>query len=70
MWQIKWFLEQLETAVNDVGTNASSVRLNESVVLLGLDTNFKSDDTFDLIVLLAKCFIYKCKGEYPKVSFV
>ena len=32
------------------------------LVLFGHDSNFKSDDTFDLIIVLAKLFIlYKCK---------
>ena len=37
------------------------VNLNESIALLGHDCDFKSDDTFDLIILLAKILIYKCK---------
>ena len=47
--------------INDVCANVLFVNLNESIFLLGHDSNFKSDDTFDRIILLAKCFIYKCK---------
>ena len=48
-------------AVSDRCANATSVTLNESFVLFGHDSNFKSDETFDLIIVLAKNFIYKCK---------
>ena len=47
--------------INDRGVNAVSITLNESIVLFGHDVNFRSDDTFDLIILVAKFFIYKCK---------
>ena len=43
--------------------NATSVTLNESFVHFGHDSNFKSDDIFDLIIVLAKIFIYKCKSQ-------
>ena len=33
----------------------------ENIVLFGHDIHFKSDNTFDLIILEAKFFIYKCK---------
>ncbi|WP_419609554.1 reverse transcriptase family protein [Thiolapillus sp.] len=58
---IKPFWEQLQIALNDRGVNAVSITLNESIVLFGHDVNFRSDDTFDLIILVAKFFIYKCK---------
>ena len=47
--------------VNDACANGLFVNLNESIVLFGYDCNFKSDDTFDLIILLAEFFVYKCK---------
>ena len=40
-------------AMNDRGVNAVSITLNESIVLFGHDVNFRSDDTFDLIILVA-----------------
>ena len=53
--------------VNGVCTNVLSVNLNESIVLFGHDTNFKSDDTFELIILLAKVFhLFK---NYRKTTF-
>ena len=58
---VKRFWEQLQTVVNNACANGLFVNLSESIVLLGHDCSFKSDDTFDLIILLAKFFIYKCK---------
>ena len=67
---IKLFWEQLQIAMNDRGVNAVSITLNESIVLFGHDVNFRSDDTFDLIILVAIFFIYKCKVKnYTTVSF-
>ena len=40
-------------AINDRGVTEVSITLNESIVLFGHDVNFRSDDTFDLIILLA-----------------
>ena len=34
---------------------------HENIVLFGHDIHFESDNTFDLIILQAKYFIYKCK---------
>ena len=58
---VKQFWEQLQTVVNNTCTNGLFVHLNESIVLFGYDCSFKSNDTFDLIILLTKFFIYKCK---------
>ena len=51
------------------GRNSHSGVLNESVVLFGHDDNFKSDVTFDLILLIGKLFIYKCKIEKTTPKF-
>ena len=48
-------------AINDGCPNAISVILNENIILFGHDSNFKSDNTLDLIILRANLFIYKCK---------
>ena len=44
-----------------VCANVLVVSLNESIVLFGHDSKSKSYKTIDLIILLAKFFIYKCK---------
>ena len=58
---VKRFLEQLQTVVNDTCANGLFVNQIGSIFLFGHGSNFKSDDTFDLIILLAKIFIYNCK---------
>ena len=45
-------------AINDRGVSAVLITLNESVVLFGHDVNLRSDDTFDLIILLAFNFFF------------
>ena len=55
------FWEQFQIVVNAGCSNATSVTLDENSVLFGHDIHFKSDNTFDLIILQAKFFNYKCK---------
>ena len=52
----KRFLEQLQTVVNDTCANGLFVNQIGSIFLFGHGSNSKSDDTFDLIILLAKKF--------------
>ena len=51
--------EQFQMAISGRDVNVVSNTLNESVVLSGHDVNLRSDDTFGLIILLAKfvCFL-------------
>ena len=58
---VRSFWEQFQIVVNAGCSNATSVTLNENIVLFGHDIHFKSDNTFDLIILQAKFFSYKCK---------
>ena len=58
---VRSFWEQFQTVLNAGCSNATSVTLNENIVLFGHDIHFKSDNIFDLIILQAKFFIYKCK---------
>ena len=58
---VRSFWKQFQIVLNAGCSNATSVTLNENIVLFGHDIHFKSDDTFDLIILQAKFFIYKCK---------
>ena len=58
---VRSFWEQFQIVLNAGCSNATSVTLNENIVLFGHDIHFKSDNTFDLIILQAKFFIYKCK---------
>ena len=69
---IKPFWEEFQIAVGDRCVNATPVTLNEIIVLFGHDSNLKSDDTFDLTILLANIFIYKCtiQKKYTTIRFV
>jgi hypothetical protein len=42
-------------------SHASNFSLNENLVLFGYSRNFKSDNVFDLILMIGKQYIYKCK---------
>ena len=53
----------------EAGTNAHSGALKESEVLFGHDGHFMSDATFDLILLLGKVFIYKCRIDKTTQQF-
>ena len=58
---VRSFWEQFQIVLNAGCSNATSVTLNENIVLFGHDIHCKSDNTFELIILQAKFFIYKCK---------
>ena len=55
------FWRDLQTNVNNYCNHLVNVKLNENIVLLNYDEYFHSDAIFDLILTLAKYFIYKNK---------
>lgn len=55
------FWQQFQLNVNRDCGHSGLLTLNENIVLFGHDSNFESDEIFDLILLLAKFFIYKCR---------
>ena len=65
---IKRFWQTFQQTVNETIVNMN-LSLTENIILFGCDDNFKSDSTFDLIILLAKFFIYKCKMEKINPEF-
>ena len=68
-WRCPWinnFWNKLENLVRDKCENAKYVRLTENIVLFGSDKDFVSDVTFDLIILLAKQYIFQCKVAQSK----
>lgn len=58
---VQAFWENFQNALVEKCVVFSSLHLNENIVLFGGDSHFRSDDTFDLILLLAKFYIYRCK---------
>ena len=49
---------------------ASNIKITENLVLFGVDSTVITDNIFDLIILLAKQYLYRCKFEQsvPLVS--
>ena len=54
------FWENFQNTMNTKCENIS-LTLSECIVLFGYDRFFKSDNLFDLILLMAKFHIYTCK---------
>ena len=68
-WRCPWinnFWKKLENLLKEKCETAKNVRLTENIVLFGSDANFVSDVTFDLIILLAKQYIFHCKIAQSK----
>ena len=55
---INSFWEQFQTALNIGISKAMTVRLNKNVLHFGHHSYFKSDTTFDWIILRARFYIY------------
>ena len=52
-------LENLSTSCE----TACNIRITENLVLFGIDSTAITDKIFDLIILLAKQYLYRCKFE-------
>ena len=59
--QINEFWKSLEELIKRKCVIANNLSLNENVVLFGIDENFITDSTFDLIILIAKHYIFNSK---------
>ena len=59
------FWQSFQNVLNDKCDNIS-LSLTENIVLFGCDANFKSDNLFDLVLLLAKFCIYTCRFDNTK----
>ena len=57
------FWQALENLIIENCTTAANMKLTRNLVLFGTDNNIKTDNVFDLIILLAKLYIYKCKFD-------
>ena len=51
----------LETILKEKCETALNVKFTQNLVLFGTETDIKTDTVFDLVILQAKQFIYKCK---------
>ena len=60
---IQQFWSMFQTIVNEKCNNVTNMKLKEDFVLFGKAKDFKSDETFDFIILFARFFIYKREME-------
>ena len=67
---VRSFWHNFEQVVQDKCDNVLQMNINRNIVLFGQDDNFKTDDTFDLILLIAKYSIYRSKMENKRPSFL
>ena len=56
-----FFLISLETILKEKCETALNVKFTQNIVLFGTEIDIKTDTVFDLVILQAKQFIYKCK---------
>ena len=55
------FWTSLETILKEKCETALNVKFTQNLVLFGTEIDIKTDTVFDLVILQAKQFIYKCK---------
>ena len=63
---VRQFWISLQTLLNNSCNHFCNFSLSEQVVIFGCSKNFRSDEAFDLILLLAKSYIYLCKMKKEK----
>ena len=65
-WQcrlVQHFWNDLSSSINKKCSHAHNFKFNEKLVLFGKCDMIRTDNTCDLIILLAKSFIYRCKVQ-------
>ena len=60
-----------KTLISTSCETVCNIKITEDPVLFGVDSTVITDNIFDLIILLAKQYLYQCKFEQsvPLVSF-
>ena len=66
---VNQFWKKLEVIINLRCSHAHNFKFNEQLVLLGYSDNIYTDKICDLIVLMAKFYIYRCKVNQIDLSF-
>ena len=74
-WQCyftRCFWRLLENLISTSCEIACNIKVTENLVLFGIDSTAITDRSFDLIILLAKQYLYRCKFEQsvPLVSVI
>ena len=65
---VKQFWKNLEVIINSRCIHAHNFKFNEHLVILGVSDNVYTDKICDLIVLMAKFYIYRCKVKQISLS--
>ena len=60
---VKTFWDRLGEAISNKCQHANRMVFKEKLVLFGLDEFMYTDSVCDLIILMAKLYIYKCKVQ-------
>jgi len=70
MRRILYFWRILENLTSTGCETVCNIKITENFVLFSLDSTVITDNIFDLIILLAKQYLYRCKFEQsvPLVS--
>ena len=55
------FWNALQRLLNEKCDNAKNLKLSQNLILFSVDDHIKTDNILDLIILLSKRYIYKCK---------
>ena len=66
LWQCYFtrrFWRLLENLISTRCKTAVNIKITENLVLFGIDSTAITDKIFDLIILLAKQYLYRCKFE-------
>jgi hypothetical protein len=61
----------VERLINDKCVHVNgALSFTEHLIIFGCDKNFRTDQVFDVIILLAKEYIYNCKmrKELPQIE--
>ena len=66
LWQCYFtrrFWRLLDKLISTSCETACNIKITENLVLFGIDSTAITDKIFDLIILLAKQYLYRCKFE-------
>ena len=66
LWQYyftRCFWRTLENLISTNCETACNIKITESLVLFGVDSTVITDNIFDLIIPMAKQYLYRCKFE-------
>ena len=68
-FHVKTFWNELEKKITERNPLAKNFKVKENLILFGIDNDFVTDTVCDLVLLLGKFFIYRCKVQKINLSF-